>query len=208
MNRIRLSLIILCVAALAALAGFGWYRSLNHPGPSYASSDAGVPIGGPFTLVDTSGQAVTQTALNGKWSIVFFGYTLCPDICPTTFQVLGRAQKILGPKGDDLQFLFITVDPARDTPKVLAAYVKSGGFPSHVIGLTGTPDQIAAAAKAYRATYQKQAQADGTYTVAHTGIAYLMDPKGRFAAALTGDMSPRQVADQIVSAQTDYAKGG
>ncbi len=208
MNRIRLSIVILCVAALAGLAGYSWYRSLTHPAASYASSDAGVPIGGPFTLKDTSGQVVTQTALNGKWSVVFFGYTMCPDICPTTFQVLGRTQKMLGSKADTLQFLFITIDPARDTPKVLAAYVKSGGFPSNVIGLTGTDDQIAAAAKAYRATYQKQAQGDGTYTVAHTGIAYLMDPKGRFAAALTGDMSPRQVADQIVSAQADYAKGG
>ena len=208
MNHIRLSLIVLCVAALAALAGFGWYRSLSHPQASYASSDASGAIGGPFTLTDTSGHVVTEAALKGKWTAVFFGYTYCPDICPTTFQVLGRAQKILGSKADNLQFLFITIDPARDTPQALAAYVKSGGFPSNVTGLTGTDAQIAAAAKVYRATYQKEAQKDGTYIMAHTDIVYLMDPKGRFAAPLTGDMSPKQVAGQIAGAEADYAKGG
>ncbi len=207
MNRIRLSLIALCVVALAGLAGFGWYRSLSHPTASYGA-EASSLIGGPFTLTDTSGHVVTQTALNGKWTAVFFGYTYCPDICPTTFQVLGRAQKILGSRADNLQFLFITVDPARDTPQVLGAYVKSGGFPTNVTGLTGTDAQIAAAAKAYRATYQKQPQKDGTYVMAHTDIVYLMDPKGRFVAPLTGDMSPKQVADQIADAEADYTKGG
>ena len=119
--------------------------------------------------------------------------------------VLGRAQKILGPKADNLQFLFVTVDPARDTPAVLGAYVESGGFPTHVIGLTGTDTQIAEAAKVYRATYQKEPQPDGTYIMAHTDIVYLMDPKGRFTVPLTGDMSPQQVADQIAGAQTEYA---
>jgi len=208
MNRIRLSLIVLCVVGLAGLAGYGWYRSLSHPAAGYAAADAAGAIGGPFILKDTSGHVVTQAALNGKWTAVFFGYTFCPDICPTTFQVLGRAQKLLGPKADNLQFLFITVDPARDTPAVLGAYVRSGGFPTHVIGLTGTDDQIAAAAKIYRATYQKVPQKDGTYIMAHTDIVYLMDPKGRFVAPLTGDMSPRQVADQIAAAEADYAKGG
>ena len=207
MNRIRLSLFVACVVALAALAGFGWYRSLSHPTASYgAATDPNIAIGGPFTLKDTAGHVVTQTALDGKWSAVFFGYTFCPDICPTTFQVLGRAQKILGPKADDLQFLFVTVDPARDTPAVLGAYVKSGGFPTHVIGLTGTDAEINEAAKVYRATYQKEPQPDGTYIMAHTDIVYLMDPKGHFTVPLTGDMSPQQVADQIAGAQADYAK--
>ena len=206
MNRIRLSLIAVCVAALAGLAGFGWYRSLSHPTASYGVADASSVIGGPFTLKDTSGHVVTQAALNGKWTAIFFGYTYCPDICPTTFQVLGRAQKILGPKADDLQFLFVTVDPARDTPAVLGAYVKSGGFPTHVIGLTGTDAEINEAAKVYRATYQKEPQPDGTYIMAHTDIVYLMDPKGHFTVPLTGDMSPQQVADQIAGAQADYAK--
>ena len=206
MNRIRLSLIAACIVALAALAGFGWYRSLSHPAQTYETTDSGAGIGGPFTLTDTSGHTVTQTALNGKWSAVFFGYTFCPDICPTTFQVLGRAQRILGSKADNLQFLFITVDPARDTPKALGAYVKSGGFPSHIIGLTGSDAQIAAAAKVYRATYQKVPQKDGSYIMAHTDIVYLMDPQGHFVAPLTGDMSPQQVADQITDAQTAYAE--
>lgn len=208
MNRIRLSLIVACILALAALAGFGWYRSLSHPAQTYETTDAGAAIGGPFTLKDTSGNTVTQAALTGKWSAVFFGYTFCPDICPTTFQVLGRTQKILGSKADNLQFLFVTIDPARDTPAVLGAYVKSGGFPTNVIGLTGTDAQIAEAAKVYRATYQKVPQKDGTYSMMHTDIVYLMDPKGHFAAPLTGDMSPQQVADQITAAQATYAKGG
>jgi protein SCO1/2 len=208
MNRIHISLIAFCVAVLGGLAGVAWYHGLRHPAASYAAADAAGAIGGPFTLTDTSGRTVTQAALNGKWTAVFFGYTYCPDICPTTFQVLGRAQKILGSKADNLQFLFITIDPARDTPQVLGAYVKSGGFPSRVNGLTGTDEEIAEAAKVYRATYQKQPQPDGTYVMAHTDIVYLMDPKGRFVAPLTGDMSPQQVAGQIEAAQADYAKGG
>ena len=205
MNRIRLTLIATCVIGLALLAALGWYRTLHHPANSFSAQTA--DIGGPFTLSDTNGHVVTQDALKGKWTAVFFGYTYCPDICPTTFQVLGRAQKILADKADNLQFLFITIDPARDTPQALGAYVKSGGFPTNVIGLTGTDGQIAAAAKAYRATYQKAPQKDGTYVMAHTDIVYLMDPKGRFVAPLTGDMSPKTVAEQIAGAEADYAKG-
>ncbi len=208
MNRIRLGIIIACIVGLAGLAGFGWFRSLGHPAAGgYSQADPNVQIGGPFTLTDTDGRTVTQAALAGKWTAIFFGYTYCPDICPTTFQVLGRAQKILGSKADNLQFLFITIDPARDTPAVLGAYVKSGGFPTHLTGLTGTDAQIAQAAKVYRASYQKVPQKDGAYTMAHTDVVYLMDPKGRFAAPLTGDMSPKDVAEQIARAQADYAKG-
>ncbi|MGZ3304239.1 MAG: SCO family protein [Asticcacaulis sp.] len=206
MNRIRLTIILACVVALAGLAVTGWYRSLHRPANVETSQvDPSVRIGGPFTLVDTEGHRVTEAALKGKWSAVFFGYTFCPDICPTTFQVLGRAQKMLGADADNLQFLFITVDPARDTPGVLRAYVQSGGFPSHVMALTGTDAQIAGAAKAYRATYQKVEQKDGTYIMGHTGVVYLMNPQGQFTVPLTGDMSPQQVADQIRQAQKDYA---
>ncbi|MGZ3297419.1 MAG: SCO family protein, partial [Asticcacaulis sp.] len=190
MNRIRLTIILACVVALAGLAVTGWYRSLHRPANVETSQvDPSVRIGGPFTLADTEGHRVTEAALKGKWSAVFFGYTFCPDICPTTFQVLGRAQKMLGADADNLQFLFITVDPARDTPGVLRAYVQSGGFPSHVMALTGTDAQIAEAAKAYRATYQKVEQKDGTYIMGHTGVVYLMNPQGQFTVPLTGDMS-------------------
>ncbi len=202
MNRIRLTLIATCVIGLALLAALGWYRTLHHPANSFSAQTA--DIGGPFTLSDTNGHVVTQDALKGKWTAVFFGYTYCPDICPTTFQVLGRAQKLLGSKADNLQFLFITIDPARDTPQVLAAYVKSGGFPSRVTGLTGTDAQIAQAAKVYKAAYQKLPPKNGTYAMAHTSVVYLMNPKGQFAIPLTADMSPKDVADQISQAEADY----
>ena len=118
--------------------------------------------------------------------------------------MLGRAQKLLGSKADNLQFLFITIDPARDTPQVLGAYVKSGGFPNGVTGLTGTDAQIAQAAKVYKAAYQKVPAKDGTYSMAHTSVVYLMNPKGQFAVPLTADMSPKDVADQISQAEADY----
>jgi len=168
--------------------------------------DAGLPIteastgqprvGGPFQLVNQDGEAVDQTLLDGKWSLVFFGFTWCPDYCPTTLAALDATQRQLGDRADEVQIVFITVDPERDTPRALKDYLSTDGFPKGVIGLTGTPEQIKAAANAYRVLYQKVGEGDD-YTMNHSLTVYLVGPDGRFRVPLTHDLGPEQAAEVI-----------
>jgi protein SCO1/2 len=158
-------------------------------------------VGGPFKLVDQDGRARDESLLRGKWSAVFFGYTFCPDVCPTTLQTLGEAQDRLGPKAANFQVVFISVDPQRDTPGQLKLYLANQAFPKRTIGLTGTDAQVAAVAKAYHAFYQK-AGAGPDYEVQHSSAVYLMDPNGRFsgrvlAFGLTPDDMARQISDAM-----------
>jgi protein SCO1 len=160
--------------------------------------------GGPFTLVDQDGRAVDQRVLNGKWSIVFFGYTFCPDFCPTTLATLGQTMRALGPKARDVQVVFITVDPARDTPQQLKTYLSAPAFPRNIIGLTGTPAEIAQAAKAYVVYYKKDG-AGPNYTVDHSTALYLMDPAGRFHGVIADGLTPQEEAQQVSAAMSGAA---
>lgn len=154
-------------------------------------------IGGPFTLTDQSGRTVDQRLLKGKWSAVFFGFTFCPDACPTTLFALGEAEKLLGAKADDFQTVFVTTDPERDTSDKVAEYLNNDAFPKHVVGLTGTPDQIQAAARAYRVYYAKRPLEGGDYTVDHSTIAYLMNPQGQLACVIRYGASPQEIATLV-----------
>ncbi|MFN3837261.1 MAG: SCO family protein [Brevundimonas sp.] len=181
-----------CIAVAVALAIITVVvvggRSAPSNGAEIAST--GQPlVGGDFQLVDQDGRTVDQTMLNGKWSLVFFGFTYCPDFCPTTLAELAAVQQRLGDKAKDLQIVFITVDPQRDTPQMLKDYLSSDGFPKGTIGLTGTPDQVAQAAKAYRAFYQKVGEGE-TYTMNHSLTVYLMGPDGRFRTAVVESLGP------------------
>ncbi len=206
MTRFRLAIITAAFTLLIAVAGLNWYTSLHrgaNGGLSQGGSEAipGAPqIGGPFTLTDQDGQTVTEAALKGHWTAVFFGYTYCPDICPLTLQSLARTQTLLGDKAKDLKIVFITVDPARDTPANLKAYLASHGFPQGVTGLTGTQAQIDAVTKAYANTPTRVEGTDGAYTFNHTGVIYLMNPQGQFDSPLTEDMGPDKNADLIKQA--------
>ena len=153
-------------------------------------------IGGPFQLVDQEGRAVDESLLQGKWSLVFFGFTYCPDYCPTTLAALDATQARLGDRAKDLQIVFISVDPERDTPKALKDYLSSDGFPEGVIGLTGAPEQVKAAADAYKAFYQKVGEGEG-YTMNHTLTVYLMGPDGRFRSAVAEELGPERSAAVI-----------
>ncbi len=153
-------------------------------------------VGGSFNLVNQDGAVVDQTLLAGKWSLVFFGFTYCPDYCPTTLAALGATQAQLGDKAKDLQIVFISVDPDRDTPAALKTYLASDGFPRGVIGLTGSPEQVAAAAKVYRAFYEKVGEGEG-YTMNHGLTIYLMGPDGQFRSALAHDLGPERSAQLI-----------
>jgi protein SCO1/2 len=137
-------------------------------------------IGGPFSLTDQNGRTVTDQDLKGKPFLVFFGYTNCPDFCPTTMFEISEVLKKLGPAADRTRALFITVDPERDTPAALKDYVSS--FDPHIIALTGEADAIAAVAKTYRAYYRRVPLKDGGYTMDHLVLVYLMDKDGRFVS--------------------------
>lgn len=167
--------------------------------PGQEKMQATVNIGGPFTLTDHQGQTVTQDILNGKINLVYFGYSFCPDICPTDLQLIGQALDQLTPDElGDTQALFVSVDPERDTPQQLAGYV--GLFHPSIRGLTGTPDQIAAAAKAYRAYYKKiSAEEAGTseYLMDHSAFIYLMDRNGHFVRVFGHGVDPKEMVEWI-----------
>jgi protein SCO1/2 len=203
MNRTRLTIIAVLVIGLGALAVAMWSSMLGQKPVASRTIDSAYSIGGPFALTDQYGKSQTEAILKGKWTAVFFGFTYCPDICPLTLQSLDQTRKKLGKDGDKLQFVFITVDPERDTPEVMKAYLDSGGFPKGVIGLTGTPEQIAAAARAYRATYNKVGEGKD-YTMNHTSVVYLMNPRGEFAEPLAHGLPPEKAAEVIRQAMRDY----
>jgi len=205
MSAARNRLISLPLAIAAGLALTACDKSPGGSG-STSNSTGEALVGGPFQLVDQDGKSVDQTLLKGKWSAVFFGYTYCPDVCPTTMQALAGAEAKLGDKAKNLQVVFISVDPERDTPAQLKTYLSIPAFPKGAIGLTGTQAQVAAVAKAYRVYAQKEGQGQG-YTVAHTSIVYLMNPAGKFVTALTESQTPSEVATQIGDAMASGAKG-
>jgi protein SCO1/2 len=190
---------------VASALALGWFPVLlagcaQHGAAAQAQSGAAA-IGGPFSLVDQDGKPVDQHVLDGKWSVVFFGYTYCPDFCPTTLTTLGKAMETLGPKAKDAQVVFITVDPARDTPAALKTYLSSRVFPKNIIGLTGTDAEIAQVAKGYKVFYQK-AGTGPNYTMDHSTALYVMDPKGNFHSVIADGLTPQQDAQQISAAMS------
>lgn len=153
-------------------------------------------VGGPFTLQDGNGKQVTDRDFRGKYMLVYFGYTFCPDVCPTTLNEVADALDHLGAKADKLQPLFITVDPKRDTPAVIKQY--TAAFTPRLLGLTGTPEQIAAVAHEYRVYYAEHRTGPGPndYTMDHSSIIYLMGPDGKFIAPIQADEpGPQMAAD-------------
>ena len=153
-------------------------------------------IGGPFALTDSSGRAVTEQTYRGKWLLVFFGYTHCTDACPLALNKIGVAIHLLGADAAELQPLFITIDPARDTPQVMARYLKS--FNPRIVGLTGSEARIAAVAREYRVYFSpSQTAAEKDYQVDHSAFIYVVNPEGKFVKVLDPDLSGRALADRL-----------
>ena len=180
----RLFTVILAGFLVGALGGAGaLVLTRGGSGPKVETSGKAL-IGGPFTLIDQNGKTVTDEDFRGKYMLVFFGFTHCPDICPAELQVMAASLNELGDKAAEVVPIFITLDPERDTPQVMGDYVKN--FGRKFIGLTGSPGAIAAAAKAYRVTYSKfeYKDVDGNYgySVDHSAFAYLMGPDGEYIA--------------------------
>lgn len=171
--------------ALAAIAGFSgmvlciaFLASSTGPGKDARTR----AIGGPFSLLDDTSVPVTENALVGKPYTIYFGYTYCPEVCPTTLLDLSRWIKQLGTDADKLNYVFVTVDPERDTPQLMHAYLSS--FDKHIRGFTGTPEQIAKIAGQYRVSYKRIPTEDGGYVIDHSSIVYLMGPDGKFVSMI------------------------
>ena len=193
MPRHRMIAILAGVAAVL-LAGVLVFTSgvfTRQPPPSL--------VGGPFQLVDQTGKPATEAVLKGQWNAVFFGFTYCPDVCPGTLQALAAASQQLGPKAKDLKIVMISVDPARDTPAQMKTYLSGDYLPKTTLGLTGTPEQTAAAAKAYR-VYAKKVGDGPDYSMDHSTAVYLIDPKGRFDRVIAYNLPPEEIARQIKDA--------
>lgn len=152
-------------------------------------------IGGPFALVDTKGRAVTEADLLGKPSAVFFGFTYCPEVCPTTLGELTAALDSLGPDGDKLNVVFVSVDPERDTPEELGVYLSN--FDSRIQGFTGSPEAVAQMAKAYRVYYKKIPIEGGSYTMDHSSVLYLFDRSGEFIEPVAYGESVKTVTEHL-----------
>jgi protein SCO1 len=181
---------LLLLAALTAAMGF----AACAPGGAQPSAPPeGASIR--FTLTAADGRAVSEQTYRGKWLIVYFGYTFCPDVCPTTLMEIAGALEKLGPRAETVQGLFVTVDPKRDTPEILAAYVKS--FDPRIAGLTGTTAQIAMSAKSFNVFYERRDTDDGGYVYDHTTLIYLVDPDGRFVRDIAGDAGAQQIAEAL-----------
>lgn len=185
MNRRFPILIGLAIVAVLSLGVMAFVQVRQAP----TATVAAVEIGGPFQLVDTAGRPVTEEALIGKPTAVFFGFTYCPEVCPTTLTEISAALNALGRDADKLNVVFVSVDPERDTPEQMKAYLAN--FDPRIQGFTGTPEAVAATAKAYRVFYKKAPLEGGSYTVDHSSAVYLFDKKGRFVEPI-GYGSPHE----------------
>ena len=202
MSGFRIAIILAIVggvAAVVSLAAHFYMDDISNDGGKVDTSTFLEPRG-PFALVDHNGRNVTDKDYRGKFMLIFFGYTYCPDVCPTELGTIANALDFLGPDAAKVQPIFISVDPERDTPEVLAGYV-SAFYPT-LVGLTGTPEQVAAAAESYHARYNKMSLSEGEdvgddYFVGHTSATYLIGPKGRDLHVFNYGDSSEEMAARI-----------
>jgi len=191
---------ILAAAVLALAATLGGAALLWRGGGPAMVGEA--LIGGPFAMTDQDGKRVTEKDFLGRYMLVFFGFTYCPDICPTELQVMTAALDRLGGKGERIQPVFVSIDPERDTPENVKAYVAN--FGPRLVGLTGSAEDVAAMAKAYRVYYQKvKGASPADYTMDHSAIIYLMAPDGKFRKHFPYTTDAKALAEGLLDAMAD-----
>ncbi len=192
-------ILLFSIVILLLSAGLAAYSLFGIRGTAIQTGTGEALVGGPFTLVDQTGKSITDKDFRGKYMLIFFGYTYCPDVCPTELQVMMAALGTLGPRAAEVQPIFITIDPDRDTPEVMQSYVENFG-PS-LVGLTGTAEQIAQVAKAYRVYYAKSGNTKTQdYLMDHSSIIYLMGPDGHFVKHFTYTTDAAALAEGIAGA--------
>ncbi len=171
----------------------------SRQGAGSATATGAISIGGAFKMTDHNGKTVTDKDFAGKYMLMFFGYTFCPDVCPTELQAMSETMKDLGKDADQVTPVFVTIDPARDGVKEMNAYVKA--FDPRLVGLTGSAEDVAKIAKTFRVYYSKVVEKDAKdskdYAMDHSAIVYLMDRKGKYAAHFTYGTKPEVMADKI-----------
>lgn len=196
----------LAEAFAARLAGLTGGEAVIPSAGGGVQMPAGLSLGGPFSLVDETGQPVTEARFAGRWMLVYFGFTYCPDVCPTELGTMAAALDALGPAGEQVVPVLVTIDPERDTPAALADYVSR--FHPRMKGLTGTPEQIAEVARRYRVYYAKSRRAEaGDYLMDHSSFIYLVGPDGRVRSLFRPETTPEAMA-ATVAAQLRGAGGG
>lgn len=200
MNRLTggLSALILAAMLIAAGAGGYLYMQTREAGDAFAAcnggSVAGGAIGGPFTLIDGDGKTVTDAQVITKPSLIYFGYTFCPDVCPLDNARNADAADLLAKRGYDVTPVFISIDPKRDTPAVVKAY--AANFSPRMIGLTGTPEEVKAASRAYRTYYKVQDPDNKYYLIDHSTYTYLVLPKRGFVDFFKREDTAEQIAER------------
>jgi protein SCO1/2 len=190
-DRLSRPLIIVAAFAVSLAIGLGLTLWLLG-GPRSVTASA---IGGPFQLVDQSGQAVTDKSLKGKPTIMFFGFTHCPDVCPTALFEMSEVLRAMGNDAKRVNAFFVSVDPERDTPQIMKDYLSS--FDPNLKGLTGSPEAVAEIISGYRVYAKKVPLKDGDYTMDHTALIYLMDRDGRFVAPFNIKRRPEDAAADL-----------
>ena len=193
-QKLIFALVVLLIAAVTGAGALWLTNSLPGGGPIGSGTAL---VGGPFTLTDQNGKRVTDQDFRGKYMLIFFGFTYCPDVCPSELQVMSAALDELGPVGEKIQPVFITIDPARDTPEAMKLYVSN--FHPRMVGLTGSDQDIAAVAKAYRVYYAKAKGAENApdYLMDHSTILYLMGPDGKFVKHFTYGTDVKALVDGL-----------
>jgi protein SCO1/2 len=190
----RRALLIFAIGAATLAAGLSvalWTLSPGGPLESVGTAS----IGGDFTLVDQNGKTRRAEDFRGKLMLIYFGYTYCPDVCPTELQTMGDAVDLLGDKQDAVQPIFVTIDPERDTPEQLRLYAES--FHPRLVALTGSKEQVAAAARAYKVYYAKRPQEGGDYLMDHSSFVFLMGRDGKYLMHFGPGTTPEQMAAAI-----------
>lgn len=182
------------IAALAA-AAFLWRQADTLPGLGRTITSGRIAVGGPYALTDQDGKPRASSDFHGKYQLVYFGYTFCPDVCPTTLAVMSAALEKLGRDQDRIVPVFITIDPARDKPEVLKKYLAA--FGPRFVGLTGTDEEIAAVEKEFRVYAKKQPMAGGTYGMDHSSVIYLMGPDGNLISFFDDVTEPEKLAEAL-----------
>ncbi len=193
MPRIPLALIPYALAIALTAGGYLWHLA-DHAGGAVRSEGV-VRIGGPFALTGQDGKTVRDTDFRGRYMLIYFGYTMCPDVCPTELAVMAEALAKLGPVARRVVPIFITIDPERDTPALLKSYLKV--FGPGFVGLTGTQAEIRTAADAYQVRFKTYPLEGGGYGMDHSSVIYLMGPDGRFVSVYTEGSNPDDIADDL-----------
>lgn len=187
-----LSVLLLLLLAAAAML---WREGGGGPGQVVSTGQAA--IGGPYHLINQDGMPVSDRDFRGRYQLIYFGYTFCPDVCPTTLALIAAALEKMGPDAKRIAPIFITVDPGRDKPQILKKYLAA--FDPRFIGLTGSQDELSKVEKEYKVYAQKEPLKGGTYAVNHSSVIYLMGPKGKLVTFYNEILTPEQLAKDLTA---------